>query len=107
MRIDDDERVARLLAEPDASSALAMVLAGLGASVLIVAGGIAMVQWQGMDATFALVAGEVLLVASVLVCLLTDRREERFRMLIRDALLPGDLLMAHQVRARRADARRR
>ena len=101
VRVNDDERLAEELARPDGLGLLALTLAGFGTTVLTIAGGIAMVEWEGMDASVALVVGQAMLFAAVLIGLVAARRETQFRMLLRDALLPGDVLPQAEVVRRR------
>ena len=101
VQVNDKERLAGELARPDGLGLLALTLAGFGTTVLTIAGGIAMVEWEGMDASVALVLGQAMLFVSVLIGLVAARRETQFRMLLRDALLPGDVLPQAEVVRRR------
>ena len=104
-RIEDEDRMVGLLGDESAASLAGVTLASFGTAVLIIAGGIAMTDWEGVDASIALAAGQALLFASVLVGVFAYRRETGLRTLMRERLLPGDLASPTELaRQRQADA---
>lgn len=90
-RVDDRDRIVELLGSDSATSRLTVTLASFGAAVLIIAGGIALTDWEGVDPSIALVVGQGLLFAAVLLGVFSAPREVALRALIRDRLVPGDL----------------
>lgn len=101
-RVEDERRVAELLNGASAASLATMTLAGFGAAVLIIAGGIAMVEWEGVDASIALVVGQGMLFGSVLLGVFAYHREVGLRVLVRERLLPGDAPNATDLAKRRS-----
>ncbi|UNK70158.1 hypothetical protein [Microbacterium sp. H1-D42] len=90
-RVEDQGRVVDLLGAESTGSLANITLASFGTAVLIIAGGIAMVEWEGVDASIALAVGQGMLFIAVLVGALSYRREVGMRVLMRERLLPGDL----------------
>ncbi|MEJ1088224.1 hypothetical protein WDU99_07845 [Microbacterium sp. Mu-80] len=101
-RVDDERRVAELLNGESAVSLATMTLAGFGTAVLIIAGGIAMVDWEGVDASIALAVGQGMLFASALLGIFAYHREVGLRVLVRERLLPGNAPNAADLTKRRS-----
>lgn len=95
--IDDERQRAELVRLPGAGTRLTAAMAGIGAAVLIIAGGIAMTDWEGVDASIALGVGIGVLVLAVPVGLVSYGREQALRILARDRMLPGDLREASEL----------
>lgn len=80
-----------LLGMPSAMTMLATLLAGIAAVVLPVSGGAIAIGWPNFDPQLAWLIGGSLVLAAVVIGMIAHRREVRLRMLVRDALMPGDV----------------
>lgn len=86
----DDEKLREFLLVPSAARLGATTLAAFGTSLLMVAGGVAIAEWEGLDPSIGFAVGQAMLLAAVLAGLLAWRREIALRSLVRDRTLPGD-----------------
>lgn len=80
-----------LLGMPSAMTMLATLLAGIAAVVLPASGGAIAIGWPNFDPQLAWLIGGSLVLAAVVIGMIAHRREVRLRMLVRDALMPGDV----------------
>jgi hypothetical protein len=91
VRIADPRQRAELLGLPLAGTMISLMLAGCAAVVLIVTGSAVSVGLPNLDARAAWLTGGSLLLVALVSGMLASRREMRLRMLVRDALMPGDV----------------
>ncbi|HWU28348.1 MAG TPA: hypothetical protein VN041_04550, partial [Microbacterium sp.] len=82
---------AELLGLPLAGTMISLMLAGCAAVMLVVTGAAVSVGLPNLDAGAAWLTGGSLLLAALVSGMLASRREVRLRMLVRDALMPGDV----------------
>lgn len=80
-----------MLGVPSATTMLAALLAGISSIVLSVSGGAIAVDWPNLDPLLAWLTGGSLALAALVFGMIGHRREARLRMLVRDALMPGDI----------------
>ncbi|WP_309127630.1 hypothetical protein [Microbacterium sp.] len=85
-----DEKLGEFLSTPSAARLGATTLAAFGTSLLMVAGGVAIAEWEGLDPSIGLTVGQAMLFAAVLAGLVAWRRQVALRTLVRDRTLPGD-----------------
>lgn len=90
VRLEGEHR-RELLGIPSAMTMLAALLAGICSIVLAVSGGAIAVDWPNLDPLTAWLTGGSLTVAALVCGMIGHRREVRLRMLVRDALMPGDI----------------
>ncbi|MEV7618674.1 hypothetical protein AB0N59_00885 [Microbacterium sp. NPDC089321] len=90
VRLEGEQR-REMLGLPAAMTMLATLLAGIASVVLAVSGGAIAIDWPNFDPPLAWLTGGSLVLAALVVGMLGHRREVRLRMLVRDALMPGDI----------------
>jgi len=91
VRIADPQQRAELLGLPLVGTMISLMLAGCAAVMLVVTGAAVSVGLPNLDARAAWLTGGSLLLAALVSGMLASRREVRLRMLVRDALMPGDV----------------